>query len=191
MLVLSIVEQDIKLFMSKLLIEETFDNFLCRDIKITSFTDFIISGVKINQDLVFSENIINENEDNDKDSKSHKDNKDSNNKLENPEDDAETKLVKAEFHEWSTIKPYIFNIIKGTSKPKSMKIVFSAKKELMEEISINASAMFLNLHFEKNSLQITTATSQTTFDLNNSVDKSWEEYAIKFLQTNDIPHIKL
>lgn len=173
MLALSIVEQDVKIFMSKLLIEKTFDEFLCRDVKITSFTDFAISGVKIKQEFSQEEN---ETDDSNSD--------ESSSSLENkiPE--------KPEYHTWSTIKPYIFHIIKGSSKPKSMRIVFSPNKDLMEEISNDASSMFLNLHFEKNSVQITTATSQRTFDLNNSVDKLWEEYATKFLQSSEIPFIE-
>lgn len=161
MLALKVINEDIKYFMSQLLVESTFDNFLFRDIKISSFTDFMITGIK-NKEKILDEIPENTNDGNE--------------------------II--EYLTWNDIKPYVFNIIKGKVKPNSMRIIFSPTKTLMEEISSEASAMFLNINFDKEFVQITTGSSQKIFSLNNTAQKSWEEYVINFLRENKIPYIE-
>lgn len=89
---------------------------------------------------------------------------------------------KREFCTWQELKPYIFQIVKGNKKPKNMKIIFSLSKNIIDQLSDNASAMFLNVNFEDNKIICTTGTSQKNFSLDNTVDIIWEEYINKFIK---------
>lgn len=89
---------------------------------------------------------------------------------------------KREFCTWQELKPYIFQIVKGNKKPKNMKIIFSLSKNIIDQLSDNALAMFLNVNFEDNKITCTTGTSQKNFSLDNTVDIIWEEYINKFIK---------
>lgn len=89
---------------------------------------------------------------------------------------------KREFCTWQELKPYIFQIVKGNKKPKNMKIIFSLSKNIIDQLSDNVSAMFLNVNFEDNKIICTTGTSQKNFSLDNTVDIIWEEYINKFIK---------
>lgn len=89
---------------------------------------------------------------------------------------------KREFCTWQELKPYIFQIVKGNKKPKNMKIIFSLSKNIIDQLSDNALAMFLNVNFEDNKIICTTGTSQKNFSLDNTVDIIWEEYINKFIK---------
>lgn len=89
---------------------------------------------------------------------------------------------KREFCTWQELKPYIFQIVKGNKKPKNMKIIFSLSKNIIDQLSDNASAMFLNVNFEDNKIICTTGTSQKNFSLDNTVDIIWGEYINKFIK---------
>ncbi len=86
------------------------------------------------------------------------------------------------FCKWRKIKPRIFDFVKGKIKPAYMKFVISAPKELLEKISDNAAALFLNFVFEKDMVVCTTGTAQKNFALNKELDLAWEEYVKEFFK---------
>lgn len=90
------------------------------------------------------------------------------------------------FCTWKELKNIVFELIKGTKKPSYFKIVFSYPENLITEISKDAKALFLNIYFENNSINISTATSQINFSLDKSLDHVWDEYIINFLKINQI-----
>lgn len=87
---------------------------------------------------------------------------------------------------WSELKPHVFELIKGNRLPKSIKIVFSANDTLLQSISPEASALFINVNFENNRLGVITGSSLKNFTLNKTVEFIWDEWVINFLEGNKI-----
>ena len=86
---------------------------------------------------------------------------------------------------WEEMRPFVFQAIKGNKLPKSIKLVFSLPDEKLEHLP-NISAAFLNILFRDSTILCTTAISQTSFSLDKSSEKRWEEYVLKFFKKNNI-----
>jgi len=91
---------------------------------------------------------------------------------------------KGGYSNWETLCPYVFHIIKGGEKPRSMKLVFS--KDAPEEIHPNAAALFLNMTYENDKLTCTTAASQKNFALDKQMDTLWDLWVKDFFKQNGI-----
>ena len=139
MLVFSIEDENVKIFMNKILLGNVLDNYYVRLIEIESMAKFTI-------DCNISKNLCN----------------------------------------WTEIKPFALNIIKGSQKPKRMKMIFSYDPEQLETFHSNASALFLNIHFEDGKVRGSTGTSQKTFSLEKDMDEKWSQHIIEFFRHNDI-----
>ncbi len=79
------------------------------------------------------------------------------------------------FCTWRELKPYIHNIIKGSKKPKSMKIVLALSEKAAAMVHPNGKACFINIVFEEERVAIVTGTAQIEFSLDKSLDLAWEE----------------
>ncbi|MDR2940005.1 MAG: DUF5721 family protein [Clostridiales bacterium] len=90
---------------------------------------------------------------------------------------------------WGVIKPYVFNIIKGNKRPKSLKIVFAVKNPSL--IHENAKALFLNVAFDNNIVLCTTAAAQINFTMDKSIDMLWESYIKEFFSQLQITYTVL
>lgn len=90
------------------------------------------------------------------------------------------------FTKWSELKGYIFQLIKGHKKPKSLKIVFSLDDNALKSLDENAAAAFLNLSYENDKITGTTGTSQKGFSLDKKLDNAWEDMVIRFFNKNEI-----
>ncbi len=90
------------------------------------------------------------------------------------------------FLTWPELKPYIFNIIKGTRRPKHMKFVFSLPAAQVEALHPKAAAYFLNLTFDGDGVFGTTASSEKSFTMDKTIDIAWEEYVRKFFAAQGI-----
>ncbi|MDR1537944.1 MAG: DUF5721 family protein [Clostridiales bacterium] len=88
---------------------------------------------------------------------------------------------------WSELKPYAFGLIKGSKKPKSIKIVFSLPDSQAQAIHENAAAMFLNLSFEEEKLILSAAASQKNFSLDKTMLLMWEGRVRDFFKDNGWP----
>ncbi len=86
---------------------------------------------------------------------------------------------------WEEIRPFVFQAIKGSKLPKSVKLVFSLPDEKLENLP-NTSAAFLNILFKENTVLCTTAISQKNFSLDKNGEKLWEDYMIKFFRKHEI-----
>jgi hypothetical protein len=87
---------------------------------------------------------------------------------------------------WARLKPYAFNIIKGSRRPRLMKIIFSMSPERAAEFNANASALFINMNFENNELVFTTGSSQKNFSLDKSLELAWDDYVSAFFSGNGL-----
>ncbi len=157
MLLFCVEEDNIKIFMQKLLQEKAFDELEVRSIYIDKIVKYDID-CSIN-----------------------------NSKLE----DDDNQGIKNTFVKWSDIKPSILNIIKGTQKPRQLKIVFCLSEEKLASLTNNASAMFLNITYTHDintttSLTGTTGISQKNFNLDKKEENIWEDYVINFFRDNNI-----
>ena len=90
------------------------------------------------------------------------------------------------FASWAELKKYVMFIIKGKDKPKYMKIIFSAPRELLANLSANAAAAFLNMEYENDGIRFLAAFSQKEFSLDRGPEQVWDEYARNFFKVNNI-----
>lgn len=100
--------------------------------------------------------------------------------------DDEKELELKKYCTWKKLRPYVFNIIKGNKRPRSIKIVFSLENEKLSLIHENASALFLNMNFENNEISFTTGVSQKSFSMDKSLDVSWDDYVVEFFKESKI-----
>ena len=148
---ISIEIDNIKSFMSHLLIKDNLDYFLCKEISIQTFSTFNVDG------SIVSDFLTEEEKENLKDKK---------------------------YIPWGMLKPYCFNIIKGTRTPLSMKAVFVLAaedlKKLIAKSGLNIDAspiegLYLNIRFEGNKLNLISGSSLNYFTLDKTVDRMWDE----------------
>lgn len=100
--------------------------------------------------------------------------------LDTTEDDDEP----LKFCTWAQLQPYALNIIKGSVKPKSIRIIFALGLAEMESNfaeHINDVALFLNIVFDGEKITITTGYSQKTFTLDKTIGTTWDAYVTNFL----------
>jgi len=94
--------------------------------------------------------------------------------------------ISRKFCLWSELKPHVFELIKGNRLPKSIKIVFSANDTLLQSISPEASALFINVNFENGHLGVISGSSLKNFTLSKTVEFMWDEWVINFLEGHKI-----
>ena len=87
------------------------------------------------------------------------------------------------FCTWAELSKYVVDFIKDGKRPRLIKIVFSLSGALIHP---NASACFLNMNYENNSVVFTTATAQVSFALDKSHDFAWDNYVREFFAKNNI-----
>ncbi len=89
------------------------------------------------------------------------------------------------FVRWEEMRPFVFQAVKGSKLPKSIKLVFSLSEEKTTNLP-NTKAAFLNILFKDHTILCTTAISQANFSLDKSAERLWEEYVLKFFKKNGI-----
>lgn len=92
----------------------------------------------------------------------------------------------SEYISWHEIRPYIFNLIKGTKSPTYFKIVLSTSPEDTQAISSEISTFFLNITYKENIIQCTTGTAYSTFSWDKTPEHLWDEKIKKFLISNQL-----
>ena len=86
---------------------------------------------------------------------------------------------------WEEIKPYAFEIIKGSRLPRLIKIIFSLDAESVPGVE-GASALFLNITYENDSINCITGISMKNFTLDRSAEYTFDEYIAEFFNKNNI-----
>jgi len=93
------------------------------------------------------------------------------------------------FCTWEEIRPYVRHIIKGRDKPRAMKIIFARASP--ETLHPNAAALFINIAYDGEKINITTAGSQKNFELSKSMDIEWDNWVADFLAEKGMASLRL
>ncbi|MGN0400355.1 MAG: DUF5721 family protein [Blautia sp.] len=156
--------QDVKDFMSRLLIGNDFDNFWLYEASITTFSTFTIDGT-LHTDFFDTE--------------------ESRKIIETGRTCALWKEVKPFC--FSIIKgkrtPLHFKIIFQLSRKNTEKLLLDSNSRWRPE---EIFGLYLNLQYDGSSLICTTGTSIRTFTMDKSLDRIWDEMVIRFFKKQQI-----
>ena len=157
--------QDIKNFMSKLLLSQTFDNFLLVEGAVTTFNTFRIEGRMHNDFFTPEETAQLE--------------------LENREFSL-WKEVKPFCLELIKGKktPLSFKFTFQLSKENTEKLLHSSG--ITSILPENISGLLLNIRFDNGILCVITATNLNLFTLDKSLEHAWDDMVKKFLKQQEI-----
>ena len=104
-------------------------------------------------------------------------------------------LPETEYMLWNEIKPYVYQIIKGSKTPSSLRIVFRLTAENTANVVASVGdgtkaeevgGLFLNLQYDHEQLMVISGTAMKTFTLSKTVEQAWDGYAEKFLKKHGI-----
>ena len=156
----------IKDFMSHLLIADTFDKFLLIEGEIVTFNKFSIDG-HIQKKYYSTE--------------------DSSNNGNIPE-----------YSTWDSLKCHCYSLIKGQKAPLSFFFIFRFPdcmidaflgKHIYGPALDNLQGLYMNIHFENQSLRITTGIATKAFSLEDKdINKAWDKAFIDFIDTLNITY---
>ena len=153
---------NIKDFMTKLLVKDTFDNLYVSEATISTYNTFQINGL-INKNFYTSE----EPESNDS----------------------------AEYSLWKKLRPFCFELIKGSKTPSFLKIIFLlATKDITTLIETNnlgfslddINGLVLNIKYAEGVITCITGSSIKLFTMDKSLEHAFDSYAKQFLSQNNI-----
>lgn len=105
--------------------------------------------------------------------------------------DGDESAQKAEYCAWAKLRPYAFNIIKGSERPAYLKAVFSMPKEKLAGEFPEAQALFMNILFDKNAVTVTTGASLKKFSLDRTVENAWDSCVEEFLTQNGLKFTRM
>lgn len=92
--------------------------------------------------------------------------------------------------QWSQVKKYCYDIIKGKKTPLSFKIIFMMPDDIVRQLiydnslSIdinNITGLFINIKYENGHLSYTTGTSLNILELDKSTEKAFDKYIVSTL----------
>ncbi len=153
---------DIKLFMSGLLVQEIFDNFLVKEVDIVTFNRFTIDGY-VNKEWYNSE------------------------EQEQIENRMYSKWKEVKPIALSLIKgnktPSSFHMVFLASENEKNRLLSSGNIGMSPE---DVAALFINIRFERGELSVVTGTSLKVFSLDKAVDRLWDERIRAFFSSQKI-----
>lgn len=104
-------------------------------------------------------------------------------------------LQDKDYVKWEKVRPLVYQMVKGSKVPGSMKIVLLLSTEnkyrilnrmqqnqMVEEVS----QFFLNMKFEKGEMFLTTGVSYKIFTMDKTMQQQWELDLKKFLKYYEI-----
>lgn len=153
---------EVKPFMSKLLTNNIFDDFILKEMEIQTFTNFLVTG-QFNESF-FSKDELDERGDN-------------------------CNLFWKDIRNiaLSIIRgnktPLSMKIVFQLPKSKSEELILSLGGKLRTE---DVGGLFINIRFEKNELHIITGTAIKTFTMDKTLDQEWDAWVKKFLNSQGI-----
>jgi hypothetical protein len=80
----------------------------------------------------------------------------------------------------------VFNIVKGSRRPKLIKITFSLPADKLTGIHENAAACSINVRYQNGEALCVTASAEKTFTLDRAAERAWDENVRKFFRKNKI-----
>lgn len=163
---------NVKNFMNKLLIENSFDSFLISEATVKTFNTFVFDG-HVNEGFFSTEQM---------------------NEL-RAEAEKDGRIFSEKLSRWSQIKPTILSIIKGKNTPLYFKMSFYLAEENINKLLSNADTsitsndidgLSLIVKYAEGELTITSSVSLKIFSLDKSLDKIWDDMVVKFLASQNI-----
>ena len=109
-------------------------------------------------------------------------------------------LPEKSYSRWSSIKPFCFQLIKGSKVPSYMKMVFLLPpKQVAKLLSDNQTALtpddinglFLNIKYQGGAVSVVTGTSIKVFSLDKTLEHSFDAFAKDFLFSNGMDFEKV
>lgn len=159
---ISLKVDDIKVFMSNLLIHKVFDEFYLSEITIHTSSELYISG-KLNQNFYTSEELETLNG-------------------RKYATWAETKAFAFSFVKGNKL-PLSIKIVFLLSDNNALEVL---NKSGVSLTASDINGFFLNVRYEQGNLFLTTGTSIKVFTLDKTLEKTWDEEVILFLKNNNI-----
>ncbi|MEE8886458.1 MAG: DUF5721 family protein [Eubacteriales bacterium] len=159
--------ENLRGFMGKLLLRNTFDNFLVSDISVTTFASFHIDG-QYHPEFYNTDDVTPEEAEN------------------IPDGDQIC---------WKSVRPFVLQIMRGKRLPLSFHIVLQLSPddvaELLEENNLNTDpesvyGLFLNMQYKNSALALTTGSSLKNFSDGHAIDQAWDRRVREFLAAEDI-----
>ncbi len=148
--------EDIKSYMNQLLVGDMFDDFCLYEARVKSSLDYFVGG-RLNMEYY--------------------------------DEEEKEALGNTEYVSWDKVKPVIYELMKGKKRPLNFKIILMYNRcKLVELIESNnlpikpedIGALFYNIHFESDSLNVTTGTSLKVFTLDKRLEQLWDETVEKY-----------
>lgn len=153
---------EVKSFMAKLLTQNTFDQFLLREMELQTFTNYSING-QFNEDFFTTE------------------------ELEERGENRFTLWSDVRSIAFSMIKgnktPLSLKIVFQLPKAKIEELVQRAGGKLQAD---DIGGLYLNVRFEKGELHIITGTAIKTFTLDKTLEQEWDAEVKRFLRETAI-----
>lgn len=160
----------VKLFMSHLLLGKAFDHFLVPEVSITTYATFQIDG-KLHP-AFFSDG--------------------TEDAVSTPDGGMKTDSgnTNAKYVCWADLKEHCLAVIRGKHTPLAFHFVFqypenaAAKLILQESLPVapeDVRGLYLNCRFQDGRLLITSGTSLAVFDMQKAVERAWDAHLSRFL----------
>jgi len=98
---------------------------------------------------------------------------------------------------WSEVRHIVFNMIKGSKTPLSLKVVFQLPSQqclkLLETLGgrlrhEDIGGLYLNIRFEKGELSVITGTAIKSFTMDKSLEQEWDEQVGRMLKDMGIAY---
>lgn len=160
---------NIKEFMNTLLKSDTFDHFLLQEAVITKAASYVIDG-HLTPGFY------------------------------SPEELEEQQLSGLTMLPFGRLRENCFDLVKGKKAPLSFRFVFLLSPDNLEK-TLNSlqssysvsdiSGMFLNIKYQNQLLTLTTGVSYRIFSTDKSLEHSWDQLVLKFLNQKEIPYEQL
>lgn len=150
---------DVKKFMSMLLLQTVFDDFLFQEMEILTSHPTVLSG-KRNEHWYSREEL-----------------------------EELSAMGVREYLPWREVKEQAKDAVRGKQTPERLRGVFYLQREKLEELAAQSGmrndqvqALAWNLRFDKNELYIVTAVSLKVFIMDKTLEQSWDAYTEEFLK---------
>ena len=97
---------------------------------------------------------------------------------------------------WESVRPLAFQILKGKELPHSFHIVLRLSRENTRKtlaasgLNIDpeeVGGLFLNIRYDGQKITAVTGTSRTSFSLDHSLDREWDQVMRRFFRHHQIP----
>lgn len=97
---------------------------------------------------------------------------------------------------WKRVRPFFFELTRGTHTPLNFQIVFRLAPYNVEKLlaqsgvsfrSEDVDGLFLNIRYSGSELNCTSGTSLRTFSLDKSLEHAWDDMLEKFFRQKEIP----